>query len=88
VLQPNKILFCKAVIPGYGKQVVPKSNIQTRPLAFSETHICRRVSVCRVTYFGLHIVHIKMSKTSYNLQQREYKLTYAPQINSKIVKDT
>jgi hypothetical protein len=34
-------------------------------------HVSRRVLVCRFTHFGPYLVHIEVSKRSYNSEQRK-----------------
>jgi hypothetical protein len=37
-------------------------------------YVSRHVSVCRFTHFGPYLIHIEISKTSYNSERREYYL--------------
>jgi hypothetical protein len=51
------------------RSVLPLFQIMRCFSFFQKRHVSRRILVCRFTHFGPYVVHIEISKTSYNSEQ-------------------
>jgi hypothetical protein len=65
------LLIHASLIVQVANDVLPPFTTIRCFMFFSKMHVSRRVSVCRFTHFGPYLVHIKISISSYNSEQRK-----------------